>query len=197
MSKTKLMLAVLGITAAFAANANGLDIVGGERPDQAALDKVAIAANVQNGALTITLPGVVGTDVNGNVITPVPVPDGSVVCLKADGFQSGDWHGGNKLGRISMKEDRCSWGYGVVSGGMVTVTAPAAKACPAGRSSGAAVISGVVQLPDGKQAWVPHPAQFRVKNNKGKPATGLVFNCSGGPVTALSANQAQALAGNY
>jgi hypothetical protein len=192
--KTLLFLA-LALAAGFATAAD-ISIVGGEKVGQAAIDRVALSASVAERTLTITLSNVVGTDVAGGLITSTPVPDGSIVCLKADGLQSDDWRGGIKLGSIRTAPDRCSWGHGVVHDGSVTVAVPLGEVCSAGRTEAAAVISGVVQMPDGKQAWIPHPAAFKILN-KGKPATGLVFSCAGGQAVALDANQAKFLANKY
>lgn len=189
----KFMSLLVSMLFAGIANADGvIKIVGGE---VAVTPPTRISASMANGAMTIILTGVVGTDDKAVQITPTPVPDGSVVCMKANGFhQSADWRGGHVLGKIAMTAEACSWGRGTVQGGKVTLTTVGDKACPAGRTEAAGIMSGVVQMPDGKQAWIPHPAQYRVYSASGKDATGIHFNCSSGRVAPLAADQAKAMA---
>jgi len=185
----KLSLAFLAVTASALSIAGAAPpLVGGE----VSASPTTAVASMDKGDLTITLAGVVGTNVKAAVITPNPVPDGSVVCLKANGRQSADWRGGHILGKIAVTPETCSWGHGVVQGGKVTVTV--AGACPAGRTEAVAVMSGVVQLPDGKQAWVPHPAPYRVFNAKGVDATAVSFDCATNKVAPLPADKAKVVA---
>jgi len=165
-------------------------IVGGESATTVS-SSTKVDATMANGSLTIAFSGVVGTDIKAVMITPNPVPDGSVVCLKANGKQSADWRGGHILGKIAVTPETCSWGHGTVQGGKVTMTV---TACPAGRTEAAAVMSGVVQLPDGTQAWVPHPAPYRVLNAKGVDATAIGFNCKTNHVAPLGHREATAMA---
>lgn len=183
---TAALLSAAGLASAGAAP----PLVGGEVSGSAT--SMTANANMDKGALTITLAGVVGTDVKAVQITPTPVPDGSTVCLKANGRQSADWRGGHVLGKIAVTPETCSWGSGVVKDGKVTMTA--AGACPAGRTEAAAVLSGVIQMPDGKQAWLPHPAPYRVFNAKGVDATAIAFDCTSGKVAPLPADKARVMA---
>lgn len=194
MSKlSKFFSAIAALLTFGLANAAPPTLVGGEAtPGAVSVTTMTAAATIDKGALTIQLGGIVGTDNKGKVIIS-SVPDGAIVCLKANGRQSSDWRGGHVLGKILTTPETCSWGHGVVKDGKVAMTV---AACPAGRTEAAAVMSGVVQLADGKQGWLPHPAPYRVLNAKrNADATAFAIDCTGNKVSPLAAGQAKAMAG--
>lgn len=178
------------MTFAGLANAAPPTLVGGEVAGATSATTMKAEATMDKGNLTIQLAGVVGTDNKGAVILS-SVPDGAIVCMKANGRQSADWRGGHQLGKIATNPEACSYGRAEVKGGKVTLTT---AACPAGRTEAAAVMSGVVQLPDGKQGWIPHPQPYRIFSAKGVDATAVAIDCNKGQVSPLAADQAKALA---
>lgn len=185
LTATAFLLSTAGLSLA----ATPVPIVGGG--EVAAGTPTKVVATMKDGTLTIAFSGVVGTNIKATLITPTPVPDGSVVCLKANGWQSADWRGGHVLGKIAVTPETCSWGHGIVKDGKVTMTI---NACPTGRGEAAAVLSGVIQMPDGKQAWLPHPAPYRIFNAKGVDATAISFNCSTNQTATLPADKAKVMA---
>lgn len=182
------MIAAIALMFSGLANAAPTTLVGGEGSGSST--SMTASASMEKGVLSITLVGVVGTDVKGQTIIPA-APDGSVVCMKANGQQSADWRAGHVLGKIATNPDACFYGRGTVQGGKVTLTS---SVCPAGRGEAAAVMSGVVQTPDGRQGWVPHAAPYRVLNAKGVDATAVAIDCTKGQVAPLAASQAKVLA---
>jgi hypothetical protein len=182
---TTTAVAALALVAGIAMAAPPL--VGGEGAGETPVLK---SITMSGGVVSLSFEGVYGTDVNRGLATKSPVPDGTIICLKANGQQSRDWKGKVQLGSIVMDEGTCSVGRGIVKGGKVTVTV---NAC-AGRTEGTFAFSGVVEQPDKLQGFVPHFGQyqeFTLPGPKQKDLSAFSFYCADNRITIAGLSNEQ------